>query len=215
MPDITVTGKEVEELLIKAWGEFKKDYDGKVREYSKSESVCSRRQAKQEHWVLWNESDLMAKLGRYFYQELAASSLSGIEMHFDKNLNQSNFSKYTFVNKLEKSFGRVDLIIAQEASNRPFLLCAEAKCFHCSEESISRGQRTASDAIKNDIERLVTIRDLGITEAVVFIMIDDYYYLQKNPERYKEIKNVLGKARKEHGLTVLEHNSEVKMERWE
>jgi len=207
MPDINA-----EELLRKAWGEFCGDYDKKVREYSKSEFVRSREQAKDEHWILWNEHDLMVQFGRFFYEQLAKNSLSGIEMHIDIKLKYSSFKGYKFrprLKDLRKELGKVpevDLIIAQEDSPEKFLLCAEAKCFHYSGD---RYERTAKGDIEKDLKRLVTIRDLEISESVIFILFDDYYWIQN-----EDIESMAEKACKEHNITLLKHNSKAKLERW-
>lgn len=222
MPDINpdVNAEEIEELLRKAWGEFCGDYNKKVREYS--ESVTSRAEAEAAHWILWNEHDLMVQLGRFFYEQLAKNSLSGIEMHIDVNLKDSNFPGYKFrprLKDLRKELGKVpevDLIIAQEDSPERFLLCAEAKCFHYSVKSNSRGKRAAADDIEKDIKRLLILRKLGVADSVVFLMLDDYYYLPEAERRDKEdkegIKRVIDHYRKD--LTILKHNSKAKLERW-
>jgi len=205
MPDINA-----EELLEKAWDEFCNDYDKRVGEYS--ESVTSRAEAEAAHWILWNEHDLMVQLGRFFYAQLARNSLSKIEMHIDVKLKYSSFKGYKFrprLKDLRKELGKVpevDLIIAQEDSPERFLLCAEAKCYHYSGD---RYQRTAKGDIEKDLKRLVTIRDLGIAERVVFILFDDYYWIQN-----EDIESVAENACKEHNITLLKHNSKVKLERW-
>ncbi len=208
MPDINA-----EELLRKAWGEFCGDYNKKVREYSESLGREDEEKAKTEHWILWNEYDLMVQLGRFFYDQLAKHSLSGIEMHINVNLKDSNFPGYTFRDKLEVlkkeldgKVPEVDLIIAQEDSPERFLLCAEAKCYHYSGD---RYQRTAKGDIEKDLKRLVTIRDLEISERVVFILFDDYYWIQN-----EDIESVAEKACKEHNITLLKHDSKAKLERW-
>ena len=205
MPDINA-----EEFLRKAWREFCGDYDKKVREYSKSLGREDEEKAKTEHWILWNEYDLMLQLGRFFYGQLAKSPYSKIEMHTNKKTDAANFKGFDFESELEKLKGQLgrkaqpDLIIAQEDSLGPFLLCAEAKCFH-----YSGRYRPAKEAIKKDIETLVAIRDLGIAERVVFILFDDYYWIQN-----EDIESVAENACKEHNITLLKHNSKAKLERW-
>jgi len=210
MPDINA-----EELLRKAWEEFCGDYDKKVREYSKSEFVRSRKQAEKEHWVCWNEADLMVQLGRFFYKQLHENSHPNIEVHFDKFVSHSSFEEYTFekeglkLKKLKDRLGRVpksDLIIVQENSLGRFLLCAEAKCFHY---AVGRYYRNPQEVIEKDIDTLVAIRDLGIAERVVFILFDDYYWI-----RNEDIESVVVNACKEHNITLLKHNSKAKLERW-
>ncbi|TKJ36606.1 hypothetical protein CEE36_11440 [candidate division TA06 bacterium B3_TA06] len=212
MPDINA-----EELLEKAWDEFRRDYDERVREYSESLGREDEEKAKKEHWILWNEADLMVQLGRYTYDHLARNSPSAVEMHFEKNLTRANFEGYDFEGSLDelkkrlkrKQGPKVDLIIVQENSLGRFLLCAEAKFFHCSEESISRGKRTAKTAIEKDIETLVAIRDLGIAERVIFILFDDYYWI-----RNEDIESFVENACKEHKIIPLMHNSKAKVEPW-
>ena len=188
-----------------------KYYDCKSFEYS--ESLDSKEEAENSHWICWNESDLMVQFGRFFYKELDRID-SNIEMHFDKNLNRSNFGSYDFAKKLselKKSLGRVpkvDLIITPENSFGPFLICGEAKYFHCSVEAISRNTQTAEGAIKKDLKTLSKIKDLGIAESVVFIIFDDYYYLNE-PEKCKKIKNLLEKYNKK--IKILYHNSRAKL----
>ncbi|TET21571.1 MAG: hypothetical protein E3J71_09430 [Candidatus Stahlbacteria bacterium] len=207
MPDINA-----EELLEKAWDAFRNDYDKRVREYSESLGREDEEKAKTEHWILWNEYDLMVQLGRFFYDQLANHSLSGIEMHINVNLKDSNFPGYTFRDKLEvleKELGKVpevDLIIAQEDSPERFLLCAEAKFFHY---AVGRYYRIPQKDIEKDLKRLVTIRDLEISERVVFILFDDYYWIQN-----EDIESVAENACKEHNITLLKHNSKAKLERW-
>lgn len=189
---------------------FCKYYDCKASKYSKP---LSKEDAKSSHWICWNESDLMVQLGRFFYKELDKIN-SNIEMHFDKNVNRSNFGRYDFKDKLVKlkeDLGRVpkvDLIITPEDSLSPFLICGEAKYFHCSVESISRGKQTVEGDIEKDIKTLLEIKDLGIAENVVFIIFDDYYYLNE-PEKCKKIKNLLEKHNKK--IKILYHNSRAKL----
>lgn len=100
----------------------------------------------------------------------------------------------------------VDLIIAQEDSPERFLLCAEAKFFHY---AVGRYYRIPQKDIEKDLKRLVTIRDLEISERVVFILFDDYYWIQN-----EDIESVAENASKEHNITLLKHNSKAKLERW-
>lgn len=203
--------EKIKKITENAWRMFCKYYDYKAFEYSKS--LDNKKKAENSHWICWNESDLMVQFGRFFYKELDKIN-SNIEMHVDKNLNHSNFGDYDFNNKLpelKKNLGRspkVDLIITPEDSVGPFLICAEAKYFHCSVESISRNRQTVEGAIKKDFETLSKIKDLGIAEDVVFIIFDDYYYLNE-PEKCKEIKNLLEKYNKK--IKILYHNSRAKL----
>lgn len=200
-----------EELLRKAWDEFCKDYNRKVQAYlTKSKTVTNRAEAEDAHWILWNEHDLMMQLSRHFYLQLDKNSHSGIEMHLDKRLTSTNFGIYTFANELEDLHSKhrilqPDLIIADEDSEGPFLLCAEAKCFRYT----GWGRSAAKEAIKKDIETLVEIRRRKIAESVVFIMFDDYYWI-----RNEDIESVVKNACKEHKIIPLMHNSKAKVEPW-
>jgi len=186
-----------------------------------------RRELKKLHWICWNESDLMVQLSRYFYSQRKIESASNkeflnIEMHFDKNLNYANFNGYSFENllwranddskrKLEvllndsRKYPKLDLIITFENNYGPFLLCAEAKCFHT-----SFGGRV-EEAIEKDIITLAAIKKLGITEKIAYITFDDYYY-NNNP---KDIRQLICKYSKEHNieneLKILYHNSKSKL----
>jgi len=208
---IIMNRSKIKKIIENAWKMFCKYYDCKSFEYS--ESLDSKEEAENSHWICWNESDLMVQFGRFFYKELDKIN-SNIEMHFDKNLNYSNFRGYKFDNKLaelKKNLGRVpkvDLIITPEDSVDPFLICAEAKYFHCSVESISRKTQTAEGVIKKDLKTLSKIKDLGIAKNVVFIIFDDYYYF-KEPEKCKKNKNLLEQHKKK--ITIIHHNSRAKV----
>ena len=175
------------EIMEDAWRIFCKYYDRKASKYSKP---LDKKEAEDSYWICWNESDLMVQFGRFFYKELDKID-SNIEMHFDKNLNRSGFKGYVFAKKLpelRKNLGRVpkvDLIITPEDSVGQFLICGEAKYFHCSVESVSRNTQTVEGDIKKDFKTLLKIKELGIAENVVFIIFDDYYYLNE-PEKYKK-----------------------------
>ena len=206
---------KIEELMEKAWEELCKTYDDKAWKYSKS--LTNIDEAKEAHWLFWNESDMMVHLARLFYKQLA-DNLSDIQMHFDKNLNSNNFEDYQFKDKMKEKelqndlekknriFPKVDLIITPEVSDGPFLMCAEAKCFHYS-------PRDLKEAINKDIETLLAIKKLGIAEKVAFIMFDDYYRFGKS-KTFKEVLNKLKKDAKENGIKFLYHNSYKKVERF-
>lgn len=204
--------EKIRKMIENAWKMFCKYYDCKASKYSKP---LSKNEAKDSHWICWNESDLMVQFGRFFYKELdKINSNSNIEMHFDKNLNLINFKGYDFYNelpKLKERFGRfpkVDLIVTREDRPGPFLICGEAKYFHYSVESRYRNGKTAEEVIKKDLETLSKIKDLGIAEDVVFIIFDDYYYLNEH-EKCKKIQNLLGKYNKK--IKILYHNSCAKL----
>lgn len=218
---------QIEQMLEDAWGKFCDYYDTETRKYLKKLPVKpNKKEAKKLHWICWNESDLMVQVGRYFYDQRRIKSVSNeeflkIEMHFDKNLNRSNFEDYDFANKLNgdlkkelnesgkfpRGFPKLDLIITCENDFGPFLLCAEAKCFHTSE----RG-RTVEEAIEKDIITLAAIEKLEITEKIAYIIFDDYYYNEKHPkdlekisEDYSETYNIKDK------LKILYHPSKCKL----
>jgi len=204
-----ITGEEIEKLLKKAWSDFFKYYESEVRECSKN---MSKAETFKEHWIIWNEADLMVQLALNFKEQLAKNPPSvEIEMHFDKNLTAtkpSNFDGYSFEDKLiplrkelrRKQGPKVDLIIAKKNDTGPFLLCAEAKFFHY---DVGRYRRTPQKDIQKDINTLVAIKDSGIAERVVFMLFDDYY-CHRDQEKYKEIMSILAEA-EEHKLTILKH----------
>lgn len=203
---------KIKKTIENAWKIFCEYYDYNASKYS--ESPNHREEPENSHWICWNESDLMVQLGRFFYKELGKID-SNIEMHFDKYLTLANFRKYDFADKLpglKNNLGRSpkpDLIITSEDSYGPFLICAEAKYFHCSVESMSwRNPQTAEGAIKKDLKTLLKIKELGIAKDVVFIIFDDYYYLNE-PEKCKKILNLLEKHNKK--IKILYHNSHAKL----
>ncbi len=220
-----IDGEEILKMLEKAWNDFIGYYDKWAPKYYSaltspkdlSEKKAKKKQ-KDEHWICWTEDDLMLHLGRFFYKQLykQLGRNSGIEVHLNKILSYSSFKGYTFQSKireLNNSLNRkrgvkLDLIITYETSKGPFLLCAEAKFFHYSQESF---RRTVQRVIQEDIDRLVALKELGIAENVVFLLFDDYYYLKENV-KHKAIKKILEKARKQ-GITVFYHNSKAKIVR--
>jgi len=187
---------------------------------------------KKLYWICWNESDLMVHLGRYFYDRRRIESVSNeefinIEMHFDKNLNYANFNGYRFEDKLWRAnedcyrllekelksskfphnFPKLDLIIAREDSVKPFLLCAEAKCFHSSARN-----GTVEEEIEKDIITLASIKKLEITEKIAYIIFDDYYYNKRNPKDLKKISDDYAeKYNIKDELKILHHTSEAKL----
>ncbi len=198
------SGKEIEKMFKNAWEDFKNYYDERARKYSKG---LSEKETENEHWICWDEADLMLQLGRFFYQRLGGNS--GIEVHFDKTFDEKNFEGYEFESKikeLEERVGKVklDLIITDETNRGPFLLCAEAKCFRYYQWR----QGVATVVIKRDIDRLVELKRLEIAEKTVFILFDDYYYLKEKDED-KKIQEILAGAPKD--IVVLYHNSKAKI----
>lgn len=204
--------EEIEKMIADAWDEFKTYYDNKAPEYSKKWKG-PRGEPQKDHWICWDEHDLCFQIGRFFYDKLNKEKeknedFSDIEIHFEKKLDTINFGGFKFEDKLDKlilkDFGmkkgpKIDLIIAHESSDEPFLLCAEVKCF----------RTTVSDAeIDKDIEKLRIIKEEGIAEEVVFMVFDDYYFTQKRTG--DKIESIKSKASNK-GVKVLYHNSKKKL----
>ena len=207
--------KEIQQMLGEAWKFFCDYYDKKVLEYIKS------REDTEDYWICWNEYDLMFHIGRFFHDILTKGEekkYANIEIHFEKNVNITNFKGYTFEgrldelkNKLEMKNGpKVDMIIAYEDKDEPFLLCAEVKCFHGPSE---RYGKKPIEKIREDIKKLKAIRDCEIAKRVVFILFDDYYWNTKK-ETANEIKHELERIEKDEGIKVLFHSSEAKLEKY-
>jgi len=227
---------QIEQMLVEAWGKFCDYYDTKAHKYLKRLPVTLNKkekdkQAKDSHWICWNESDLMVHLGRYFYDRRRIESVSNeeflnIEMHFDKNLNYANFKGYSFEDKLwranedcyrllekelrssefPRNFPKLDLIIAREDSVDPFLLCAEAKCFHSSARN-----GPVDKKIEKDIITLASIKKLEITEKIAYIIFDDYYYNRRNPKDLKKISDDYAENYNiKDELIILHHTSRQK-----
>jgi hypothetical protein len=214
--------EKIESILVDAWNEFKKNYDKKAPEYLRkylrqySNSLGNRKKvkAKDDHWICWNESDLMVLIGHFVYKQIEEESdLQDIELHFDKRISLTNFEDYDFKGNLPKlkeklgRFPKVDLIITQEDKLNPFLLCAEAKLFHY-ELKTAGGQKDIVDAIEKDIKTLLTIKELDIAKKVVFILFDDYYYLHAQQELEK-IGPLLSEFELDNN-TILRHNTQAK-----
>lgn len=232
-----ILGEKIENMLKQAWDNFIEYFDSNAIKYSREYfDKCLRelgekkakREVKKSHWICWNESDLMVQFGRYFYCQRKIESASNkeflnIEMHFDKNLNYSNFKGYSFEDKLwpdhddlkkelnkspnlpERSFPKLDLIITCEDNFEPFLLCAEAKCFHTS----VRGG--VDRAIEKDIITLSAIKKLGITGNIAYIVFDDYYYINGKKDLRKLTCDYSKKHNIENELKILYHDSKSKL----
>ena len=235
-----ITGEKIESMLEESWEKFKNYFNDNAAKYSReyfNELISkgwTEKKAKKEvndsHWICWNEDDLMVHLGRYFYilRDIESDSnkeFLKVEMHFNKNLNHSNFGGYSFDRKLKNAgeleeelnkfnkpddqhhkYPKLDLIITSEDDDGPFLLCAEAKCFHA---NVMYGN--VEKAIEKDIKTLSAIEKLEITKKVAYIIFDDYYYNRK-PNNLKEIAEHYSK---EHGvgdkLKILHHDSKSKL----
>jgi len=224
IPDENAVAKEIEKMLVEAWGKFCDYYDTKAPRYRDSwRPKLKEKQAKNSHWICWNEYDLMFHVGRFFYDILKGkkeSLFSNIEMHFEKIINYTNFKDYEFKDQLEnlkkelkKKKGqhgpKVDMIVAYEDKSSPFLLCAEAKHFHGPPNY--HDNKTPVQKIDADIAKLEAIRKLGIAKEVVFILFDDYYHYQENKETANKIQKELDRIEKEDGIKVLRHTSKAKL----
>ena len=221
-----ITGKKIENILEEAWKNFFEYYKEKAPKYRESwRPKLTEKQAKESHWICWNENDLTFHVGRFFYDILSKkkeAEFSNIEIHFEKNVNFSNFKDYDFFkpkkDKLEKfneelkKIGRkrgpkVDMIVAYEDKSSPFLLCAEVKHFHYASEHYNE---KPDEKIDVDIKKLKFIRNCGIAKRIVFMLFDDYYWYN-DEETANAIQQRLGKIRNDNGITVLYHTSEIKM----
>jgi hypothetical protein len=220
-----ITGEKIENLLKEAWEKFCDYYDTKAPRYRKS-WLPKLKKEKDAHWICWNEYDLTFHIGRFFYDILKKKEgreFSNIEIHFEKNVNFTNFKDYDFFkpekDKLEKfkeelkKIGRkrgpkVDMIVAYEDKSSPFLLCAEVKHFHYASE---RYNEKPDEKIDVDIKKLKVIRDCGIAKRIVFMLFDDYYWYN-DEEIANAIQQRLDEIRNENGITVLFHKSEAKLD---
>jgi len=211
---------QIEQMLVEAWEKFCHYYDTKAPRYQDSWlPKLKKEQAKESHWICWDENDLTFHIGRFFYdilKEKKESLFSDIEIHFEKMVNSINFRGYEFEGRLEKlkekldgKEPKVDMIVAYE--NRPYrlLLCAEVKCL--------RGTKYERPIpmINADITKLRAYRDQDsrIAKKVVFILFDDYYYCH-DTETASKIQERLDEIRNENGITVLYHTSEAKLENY-
>ena len=170
---------EIQNALIESWHQFIDYYNKLAPKYS---SGFSKSDKETSHWICWNEYDLMFHIGKLFYNILShkeCSSYSDIQIHFEKNVNISNFGEYNFKNRLDElkenlSMQRgpkVDMIVTNELSSDPFLLCAEVKFFHG-----PTWFKTPVQQISQDIQKLKALKECEIAQKVLFILLDDYYY---------------------------------------
>lgn len=218
---------QIEQMLVEAWGKFCDYYDTKAPRYRDSwRPPLDKPGAKDSHWIYWNEYDLTFHVGRIIYEILnkkKEEKFLNIEIHFEKNVNFTNFKDYDFFKpkkeKLEKfkeelkKIGRkrgpkVDMIVAYEDKSSPFLLCAEVKHFHGPPNY--HNNETPLQKIDTDIAKLKAIRDCKIAKRVVFILFDDYYWCH-DVNTANAIRQRLDEIRNENGITVLFHTSEAKM----
>jgi hypothetical protein len=213
--------KEIERILVDAWNNFLDYYKKKAPEYRENWPVKPKdkkqaeKGAKESHWICWDEYDLMFHIGRIFYDKLRqkGKEFSNIEIHFEKNVNPTNFEGYVFESKFPKlkenlggKYPKVDMIAAYEDKNFPFLLCAELKYIHCA-------QNKPEKTIEADIKKLEVIGECEIAQRLVFILFDDYYYYKRGQRTAKKIKKLLDKIKegKKDIITVLDSTSEEKL----
>ena len=215
---------QTEQMLVEAWEKFCDYYDTKAPKYRRNwRPELNEKQAKESHWICWNEYDLTVHIGRFFYDILSKKKeeeFLNIEVHLEKNVNYTNFNGYEFNGELEGFINRlkqkgvikkrgpkIDMIVACEDSNASFLLCAEVKYFHYASK---RYNKTPIQKINADIEKLKAIRDYKIAKRVVFMLFDDYYWYT-DEKAANAIQERLDEIRHEDGITVLFHTSEAKM----
>jgi len=210
---------QIEQMLVEAWEKLKGYYKEKAPKYRESwlPKLNKEKDAKDSHWICWDEHDLVFHIGRFFYdilKEKKESLFSNIEIHFEKKVDSNNFEGYEFENKLDelkerliregvlkKRAPKVDMIVAKEDINASLLLCAEAKCFRYSTDW--------EKAINDDIKKLRAYRDCKIAQRVVFVLFDDYYWCN-DEETANAIQRRLEEIRRD-GITVLDHTSKAKM----
>ena len=93
---------EIQNTLIESWHNFINYYNKLAPEYSRG---LSKEEKETSHWICWNEYDLMFHIGKRFYNILSykqGSSDLNTQIHFEKNINKSNFEGYTFENRLDE-----------------------------------------------------------------------------------------------------------------
>ena len=203
---------QIELMLIEAWKKFCDYYDTRAPRY-RSLFLSEYRTVGNDYWICWNESDLTFHIRRFLYEILNKyEPFSGIEIHSEVKLKSGNFEGCMILQPLITKLNsdgekpkepKVDIIIARENKDKPFLLCAEAKCFRG-----TRYERPIPE-IDYDINKLRRIKNCGIAESFVFILFDDYYWHNENTAN--EIRQRLNQIKNEDGITVLFHTSEAKL----
>lgn len=206
---------EIENVLTESWHQFVVYYNKLAPKYS---SGLSKGEKETSHWICWNEYDLMFHIGNLFYNILGhkeGSLYSNIQIHFEKNINISNFSGYNFENRLDelkenlkmKKGPKVDMIVTDELSYNSFLLCSEVKFFHGPTRYESPVQQ-----ISRDIEKLKVIKECKIAQKILFILLDDYYYCTDN-KTSAEIMNTIKEIEKyENDIAVLYSDTRSKLQ---
>ena len=96
---------QIEQMLVEAWEKFCHYYDTKAPRYQDSWlPKLKKEQAKESHWICWDENDLTFHIGRFFYdilKEKKESLFSNIEIHLEKLLDPRQFRDYLFLNRLK------------------------------------------------------------------------------------------------------------------
>lgn len=207
---------QIELMLIEAWRRFCDYYDTMAPRYR---SLCLSEYGSvgNDYWICWNESDLTFHIRRFLYEILNKDEpFSDIEIHSEVPLKYGNFNGFkelqTCIEQLNSDREQpkepeVDMIIANENKDEPFLLCAEAKCF--------RGGRFEKpiQGINDDINKLRRIKKCGIAKSFVFILFDEYYW-RNNKKTKGKIQKRLDDIRNEGGIIILFHTSEAKLENY-
>lgn len=210
---------EVQGVLEEAWNKYFDEYYNKLAPKYPKLWRLNKKDAKESHWICWNEYDLMFHIGRLFYNILSdkkEEKFSNIQIHFEKNVNFSNFRGYKFEDRLGelkekvklKRGPKIDMIVAYEDSNDPFLLCAEVKYFH------GRPYESPVQQINRDIEKLKAIRSSKIAEKAIFMLLDDYYFYT-DKETSNDIMKKLHEIKiKDKEITILFRNTEAKLQEY-
>lgn len=203
---------EIQNALTESWHQFLAYYNKLVPEYS---SGLSKEDKETSHWICWNEYDLMFHIGKLFYNILGrkeGSLYPNIQIHFEKNINKSNFEGYTFENRLDelkeklnmKKGPKVDIIVTKDEVNYDsFLLCSEVKFFHG-----PTWYETPVQQISRDIEKLKALKKCKIVQQVLFILLDDYYYCTEKKTSVAIINEI---KKHEKDVTILYGDTSSKL----
>ena len=174
---------QIELMLIDAWRGFCEYYDTMAPRYR---SLCLSEYGTvgNDYWICWNESDLTFRIRRFLYEILNKyEPFSGIEIHSEVNLDAGNFRDCSVLQPLitqlnndgeKPTMPEVDMIIARENKDEPFLLCAEVKHFHYERQN---AQPIAE--INKDINKLRRITNCGIAKSLFFILFDNFLKFTK------------------------------------
>ncbi len=194
---------EIEKILEKSWNKFIEYYNEQIAFLSNNQN--NKENVKGDYWICWNEYDLMFHVGRIFYETLKEEKekkYTNIHIHFEKKVNKNNFQDYYFEDmfvELSKKLGyekdsqgpKIDMIITYEDKLDPFLVCVEMKYFH------GHQWGKATDLIKNDIKKLKALKECGIAQKTIFMLLDNHYCRKKTHATVNEIKTYLNKIKTE------------------